>query len=528
MRGRMIRCTVRAVRCTAWMVLLSLLLPCHALAALSWDRLPQETYGAYTLGDLAAARFAVYGLLPERYRTPQEDTSAPLSRLDAVQLLYAAFAREGDPAGETPFPDVDAAHREAVSWAYSTAVAGGCSPTRFGIYPVTEQAFVTMLLNALGFRWKFTYADALDFAQSVGLSRPIGCSDAFSQGDAMLYLQEVLSLSMPEGTPMRLKLNIPQDMNAAADCRKLSFPAAIALYPASIEDAEAQLELATRFLPDRIDVYCGPLTVRDARGLYERLTSSAEGGAWYISRIVDDSLSLDFEDLAPAYTLTDEELAAYDAMTRAIRERRDQLSLAAYLEELDTLRVTTLTNGKALSLRFNYNEAWTLACDRDDAFAFLADGELSQKADRFYQQYVARARNDRDAVKRAERAVKGAARYAESQDVRDGSAYYFDDTHSILGFFQDGEIVCEGYAKVFQYLMIRADVPCVVVSGSTRRTSAEQGKIDHAWNKVFVDGKWLNVDVCWNDTGWGSTFLLRSDSDMPKLSHWPVTHTALR
>ena len=172
----------RIIRCTAWAVLLSLLLPCHALAALSWDRLPQETYAAYTLGDLAAARFAVYGLLPERYRTPQEDTSAPLSRLDAVQLLYAAFAHEGDPAGEIPFTDVDAAHREAVSWAYSTAVAGGCSPTRFGTYPVTERAFVTMLLNALGFRWKFTYADALDFARTVGLSRPIGCSDGNCSG----------------------------------------------------------------------------------------------------------------------------------------------------------------------------------------------------------------------------------------------------------------------------------------------------------------------------------------------------------
>ncbi|MBQ9348705.1 MAG: hypothetical protein IJT94_15450, partial [Oscillibacter sp.] len=216
-------------------------------------------------------------------------------------------------------------------------------------------------------------------------------------------------------------------------------------------------------------------------------------------------------------------------LTRDIENRRDHLSQAAYLEELDTLRISALTNGKALSLRFTYNEAWLLACDRDDAFAFLADGELPQKADEFYRKNVTRARNDRDAVIRAERAVKGAARYAETQAVRDGSAYYFDDAHSILGFFKDGEIVCDGYANVFQYLMIRAGVPCVVVSGSTRdRTTAEQGKVDHAWNKVFVKGKWLNVDVCWNDTGWGSTFLLREDADMPKLSHWPVTYTDLQ
>ena len=174
-------------------LLASLLLAVPALADLSLDPRQVDTYEPYTLGDLAAARFAVYGLLPDVYRTPQKDTAKPLSRLDAVRLLRDAFGHDSEDMMNIPFRDVDEDYREAVSWAYSNGIVKGRTATEFGTYHVTEQAFLTMLLNALGFQRKFTYAEAFQFAQSVGLSRPLGISDTFSLGDAMLYFQQVLT-----------------------------------------------------------------------------------------------------------------------------------------------------------------------------------------------------------------------------------------------------------------------------------------------------------------------------------------------
>ena len=276
----------RIIPCAALFLLASILLTVPALAELSLDRREVETYDPYTLGDLAAARFAVYGLLPDAYRTPQKDTAKPLSRLDAVTLLRDAFGHPDTDMMNIPFRDVDEQHREAVSWAYSSGIVKGYSATEFGTYHVTEQAFLTMLLNALGFQRKFTYAEAFNFAESVGLSRPLGVSETFSLGDAALYLQQVLNMTTPNGKLMRQKLNIPADVLEMPDYKQVTFPAVVALYPASIEDAEAQIELATHYLPDRIEIYSGALSIQDIKTLCARFSAEeADSNAWYVNRI---------------------------------------------------------------------------------------------------------------------------------------------------------------------------------------------------------------------------------------------------
>ncbi len=52
--------------------------------------------------------------------------------------------------------------------------------------------------------------------------------------------------------------------------------------------------------------------------------------------------------------------------------------------------------------------------------------------------------------------------------------------------------VCAGYAKTFEFLCQKADIPCVYVSGRANET-------DHAWNMVYIDGNYYWVDVTWGD-----------------------------
>ena len=54
------------------------------------------------------------------------------------------------------------------------------------------------------------------------------------------------------------------------------------------------------------------------------------------------------------------------------------------------------------------------------------------------------------------------------------------------------QTVCAGYAKAFQYILKQLSIPCAYVTGSA------EGE-DHAWNIVFLDGSWWNVDVTWDD-----------------------------
>lgn len=53
--------------------------------------------------------------------------------------------------------------------------------------------------------------------------------------------------------------------------------------------------------------------------------------------------------------------------------------------------------------------------------------------------------------------------------------------------------VCEGYARSFKVLCDRANIPCVLSSGSANGE-------DHMWNLVQMEnGNWYAVDVTWND-----------------------------
>ncbi len=75
---------------------------------------------------------------------------------------------------------------------------------------------------------------------------------------------------------------------------------------------------------------------------------------------------------------------------------------------------------------------------------------------------------------------------------------------SIQPFFTGDKLhVCEGYAKTFKVLCDRFDIPCILVSGSTRdKYYPDDSALDgaHMWNYVQLeDGEWYLVDVTWDD-----------------------------
>lgn len=77
--------------------------------------------------------------------------------------------------------------------------------------------------------------------------------------------------------------------------------------------------------------------------------------------------------------------------------------------------------------------------------------------------------------------------------------------HSLEGFFDNGKIVCDGYAAVFRACMYELDIPCVIVMNNDWT---------HAWNKVYIGDRWLHVDVCWSDTGYGNRSILLTDKQI--------------
>lgn len=65
---------------------------------------------------------------------------------------------------------------------------------------------------------------------------------------------------------------------------------------------------------------------------------------------------------------------------------------------------------------------------------------------------------------------------------------------NIQSVFLYHKSVCAGYAKAFQYLLHRADVPCAYITG----TIAGEGEA-HAWNMASLNGVNTLIDPTWGD-----------------------------
>ena len=74
---------------------------------------------------------------------------------------------------------------------------------------------------------------------------------------------------------------------------------------------------------------------------------------------------------------------------------------------------------------------------------------------------------------------------AESEEVQ-------GNENDAYGVFVDGKAVCEGYSKAFQILCNKADIDCVLLSGTADSDN-------HAWNGVKIGGDWYQIDVTWDD-----------------------------
>lgn len=71
------------------------------------------------------------------------------------------------------------------------------------------------------------------------------------------------------------------------------------------------------------------------------------------------------------------------------------------------------------------------------------------------------------------------------------------NAYNIYGALIEKQVVCEGYAKAFKYIMDSLNIPCILVSGEATNSS---GKTEsHMWNYIQLEDNWYGVDVTWDD-----------------------------
>ena len=95
-----------------------------------------------------------------------------------------------------------------------------------------------------------------------------------------------------------------------------------------------------------------------------------------------------------------------------------------------------------------------------------------------------------------------------------------DRGHNVLGALIDGKCVCEGYVEAMELLCYIGGVDCMQVTGTGY---TKNGPESHAWNKVYLDDMWYNVDITWDDLASGKVrykYFLVSDEVMSADHTW--------
>lgn len=72
-----------------------------------------------------------------------------------------------------------------------------------------------------------------------------------------------------------------------------------------------------------------------------------------------------------------------------------------------------------------------------------------------------------------------------------------ENNSNIYGALIENNVVCEGYAKAFKYILDDLEIPCVIICGEVVDENGISQK--HAWNEVYLNGKWYAIDVTWDD-----------------------------
>lgn len=68
---------------------------------------------------------------------------------------------------------------------------------------------------------------------------------------------------------------------------------------------------------------------------------------------------------------------------------------------------------------------------------------------------------------------------------------------NIYGALINKEVVCEGYAKSFKYILDDLEIPNIIVVGTA--TNSNNQTESHAWNYVYINDRWYAIDATWDD-----------------------------
>jgi hypothetical protein len=517
-----------------------------------------------TVEEMAARQLFSYGLFQgsgvAEDGTVEFNLTASMSRQEAVTMLVRLLGKEEEAkAGSwtTPFTDVDAWAQPYVGYAYANGLTNGAGATTFGSAGlVNGDQYLTFILRALGYSdtdGDFTWDDPTTLARQVGLLSPCLTIDSFQRGDAALISYDALSAKLKSSdTTLLEKL----EAEGAASRQAVVAMSDLVLYPDSEENLREQVEYTRAHMGDTVQLsvqFRGDLT----RDEMDRAVWNVAQALPYLANVdyyPNNTVPDDQDDyIQKLYELDDlyeyGSFALFQAESEFVAERMNCSAYVLYYDWADEFDELTYGSGQfeqVLSQRMicNYVErnliganvlpsGWGDSYGRDYR---VDDMDRQLAAMQYYydvsQELFHDGMSDYEKVKAAYQFIAQKVDYDyDSYEMMVSAKDSFadkikQDSFNWVGFALTDLVVCEGYTQAMKALMSMAGVPCVVVTGEPESWD----EFGHAWNKVYLDGNWYNLDITWDDNGTtaGTDYFLKSDASFRRDAHGSYLYNSNR
>lgn len=195
--------------------------------------------------------------------------------------------------------------------------------------------------------------------------------------------------------------------------------------------------------------------------------------------------------------LSAQDRAVYDAIYMAVEEYRPSLELTGY--DIDYDKFSDIWDAYTSDSPEHYWAGYIEVIESVGSLTVVFNYTVS-KADK--------AKYDKVIAEKTAAILSGMKKsfseYEKVKYIHDhivlNTRYDVDSKHNqnILSVFIHGSSVCAGYARATQYLLNKAGIQCIYVTGKADNGSGS-GYVPHAWNIVKVGGKYYNLDTTWDD-----------------------------
>jgi hypothetical protein len=133
---------------------------------------------------------------------------------------------------------------------------------------------------------------------------------------------------------------------------------------------------------------------------------------------------------------------------------------------------------------------------------------VAEKAEKILAQLdIEKISSDREKVRAVYDYICGNVKY---DYVHVNSSHYYKDSTAYAALVQN-YASCQGYAVAVFRLLKAAGIECTVVTGTGINQDGESEF--HAWNKVLVEGEYLNIDATWDAGKTDYDYFLKRDDE---------------